>query len=132
MKELSDVFSYMDYSFERAFTIQEKQQMLAYKVSNLHLFVFTQFCIYQNHSKVLQVDIDKLKPNPEEIGRQELIKDQKIAMFQHKLDTIKSAALWLDHVTQIHTDDHKERKNKITVIEDNLSFLSEKLMYEKM
>ena len=53
-------------------------------------------------------------------------------MFQHKLDTIKSAALWLDHDTQIHTDDHKDRKNKITVIEDNLSFLSEKLMYEKM
>ena len=33
VKELHEVIAYMDYSFERAFTIQEKQFMLAYKVS---------------------------------------------------------------------------------------------------
>ena len=32
-KELHEVIAYMDYSFERAFTIQEKEYMLAYKVS---------------------------------------------------------------------------------------------------
>lgn len=53
-------------------------------------------------------------------------------MFQSKLDRIKSSALWLDHVTQIHTDDSKERRLKIGDVEDNLSFLNEKLMYEKM
>ena len=34
-KELHEVIAYMDYSFERAFTIQEKEYMLAYKVSCL-------------------------------------------------------------------------------------------------
>ena len=34
VKELHEVIAYMDYSFERAFTIQEKQFMLAYKVSS--------------------------------------------------------------------------------------------------
>ena len=33
VKELHEVIAYMDYSFERAFTIQEKQFMLAYRVS---------------------------------------------------------------------------------------------------
>ena len=33
VKELYEVIAYMDYSFERAFTIQEKEFMLAYKVS---------------------------------------------------------------------------------------------------
>ena len=31
VKELYEVIAYMDYSFERAFTIQEKEFMLAYK-----------------------------------------------------------------------------------------------------
>ena len=34
VKELHEVIAYMDYSFERAFTIQEKQFMLDYKVRN--------------------------------------------------------------------------------------------------
>lgn len=34
VKELHEVIAYMDYSFERAFTIQEKEYMLAYKVRN--------------------------------------------------------------------------------------------------
>jgi len=33
VKELHEVIAYMDYSFERAFTIQEKEYMLAYRVS---------------------------------------------------------------------------------------------------
>lgn len=33
IKELQEVISYLDFSFERAFTIQEKEFMLAYKVS---------------------------------------------------------------------------------------------------
>jgi len=35
VKELHEVMAYMDYSFERAFTIQEKEYMLAYKVSSI-------------------------------------------------------------------------------------------------
>ena len=34
MKEWQEVIAFMDYSFERAFTMQEKECMLAYKVSN--------------------------------------------------------------------------------------------------
>ena len=32
VKEVHEVIAYMDYSFERAFTIQEKEYMLAYQV----------------------------------------------------------------------------------------------------
>ena len=34
VKEIHEVIAYMDYSFERAFTIQEKQYMLAYQVGS--------------------------------------------------------------------------------------------------
>lgn len=83
VKELHEVIAYMDYSFERAFTIQEKQFNLAYK----------------HHSKEIQQDIDELKCNPDDIELQEKAKDEKIKIFQQKLNKIKSTALWLDHVT---------------------------------
>ena len=34
MAELHEVIAYMDYSFERAFTMQEKDYMYAYNVSS--------------------------------------------------------------------------------------------------
>jgi len=40
VKELHEVIAYMDYSFERAFTIQEKEYMLAYRVSS-HKFILS-------------------------------------------------------------------------------------------
>ena len=58
-------------------------------------------------------------------------KDEKIQMFQQRLQKVKSAALWLDHITQEHTDDAKKRKKQIGEVEDNLKFLHEKLMVEK-
>jgi len=52
-------------------------------------------------------------------------------MFQQRLNKIRSAALWLDHITQEHTDDAKKRKKKMGEVEDNLKFLHEKLIVEK-
>ena len=46
MKELYEVIAYMDYSFERAFTVQEKQFMLAYRVS-AH-FIMTNIYLVSN------------------------------------------------------------------------------------
>ena len=44
---------------------------------------------------------------------------------------IRSAALWLDHITQAHTDEAKRRQSYIGEVDDNMKFLHEKLMYEK-
>ena len=38
VKEVHEVIAYMDYSFERAFTIQEKEYMLAYQVRETKFF----------------------------------------------------------------------------------------------
>lgn len=40
-----------------------------------------------------------MKVDPDDLGLQEKEKDIKIAMFTKKLEKIRSAALWLDHVT---------------------------------
>lgn len=46
IKELQEVISYLDFSFERAFTIQEKEFMLAYKVSFASLVRFLKQPLY--------------------------------------------------------------------------------------
>ena len=56
----------------------------------------------------------------------------KIKMFQSKLKKIRSAAFWLDQITQAHTDDHKKRRSHITEAEENMRFMNEKLMQEKV
>ena len=53
-------------------------------------------------------------------------------MFQSKLKKIRSAAFWLDTITQAHTDDAKKKRNHILVAEDNMRFMNEKLMHEKL
>lgn len=58
-------------------------------------------------------------------------KEKKIKQFQDRLDKIRSAALWLDFITQKHTDAEKARKGRITVIQDDMEFFSEKLIVEK-
>lgn len=55
----------MDYSFERAFTIQEKEYMLAYKY----------------HSSQIQKDINDLKPKRDNAENEELKKEMKIKAF---------------------------------------------------
>ena len=50
-------------------------------------------------------------------------------MKQHK---IRSAALWLDHITQAHTDDSKKRRKFIGEVEDNMKFYQEKIVEQKL
>ena len=33
MREMQEVIAFLDYSFERAFTVQEKEYIMSYKVS---------------------------------------------------------------------------------------------------
>ena len=76
-KELHEVIAYMDYSFERAFTIQEKEYMLAYKVSRFfQTLVFPWltflFCnLIQYHKDEIQKDINGLKVDPNDIDKLE-------------------------------------------------------------
>ena len=104
MKELTEVIGYLDFSFEKAFTIQEKEFMLAYKF----------------HAEEIQKDIDSLKVDPSNTEQAEKEKEKKIKMYQERLEKVRSVALWLDHITQAHTDDSKKRKGKISEIEDNM------------
>ena len=65
VKELYEVIAYMDYSFERAFTIQEKEFMLAYK----------------HHAKEIQDEINAYKPKSSSAQEQAAKKEEKILMF---------------------------------------------------
>ena len=68
----------MDYSFERAFTIQEKEYMLAYKVSR-PAFLITRFYVahflfcnlIQYHKDEIQKDINGLKVDPNDMEKLE-------------------------------------------------------------
>jgi len=68
------------------------------------------------------VDIDSLKVDPNDIKSQEVEKEKKIREFQLKQHKIRSSALWLDHITQAHTDDRKKRRVKISEVEENMRF----------
>ena len=90
--ELHEVIAYMDYSFERAFTIQEKEFMYA----------------YAQHTKDIRRDIESLKPDPNDEA-QEIKKQKKIKLFQQRLAAVREAALWLDHITEEHTKSDNQR-----------------------
>jgi hypothetical protein len=34
MREMQEVIAFLDYSFERAYTVKEKEYIMAYRVSN--------------------------------------------------------------------------------------------------
>ena len=72
-----------------------------------------------------------MKPDLESQEKQEGEKEKKITEFQNRLNKIRSAALWLDHITQEHTDDAKRRRVVIQEVDDNMKFLHEKLLHEK-
>lgn len=58
-------------------------------------------------------------------------RDAKIKHFQNRLHKIRHAALWLDHITQAHTDDFKKRQKVINEVDDNVKFMQDKLVLEK-
>ena len=56
MKEVQEVIAFMDYSFERAFTMQEKECMLAYKVSKLDTKTNEHYlysCTFPKYNRIL-------------------------------------------------------------------------------
>ena len=72
-----------------------------------------------------------MKIDPDDSAKQEATKDSKIKSFQMRLHKIRHAALWLDHITQAHTNDAKKRSRLIDEVDDDVKFMQEKMVIEK-
>ena len=48
-----------------------------------------------------------------------------------RLHKIRHAALWLDHITQAHSNDTKIRTRLIAEVDDDVKFMQDKMVIEK-
>jgi hypothetical protein len=86
-REISEMVAFLDYSFERAFTIKEKSYIRAYK----------------DHVLKIQGELDSLRSVTFDKNLLEETKQSKIKQFQARLDKIKTSALFMGEMSELHT-----------------------------
>jgi hypothetical protein len=101
--------AFLDYSFERAFTIKEKQYIRAYK----------------DHVHKIQEELDKIREETFDKSILERTKKEKITQFQARLDKIKTSALFMGEMSELHTQALKEQKQKQSEMDYELRFCQE-------
>lgn len=86
------MIAFLDYSFERAFTIKEKSYIRAYK----------------DHVLEIQSELDRIRSVTFDKDKLEETKQQKIKGFQARLHKIKTSALFMGEMSELHTQALKE------------------------
>ncbi len=87
IREITEMIAFLDYSFERAFTIKEKSYIRAYK----------------DHVLKIQKELDDLRQITFSKNLLEQTKQQKIEQFQARLSKIKTSALFMGEMSELHT-----------------------------
>lgn len=84
--EIQEMIAFLDYSFERAFTLNEKNYILAYK----------------KHALKIQTEIDDIRNETFDSNLQQSRKNKKIEEFQRRLAKIKACALFMGDMSEFH------------------------------
>jgi hypothetical protein len=115
MTEMHELIAFLDYSFERAFKVKENGYIGAYR----------------QHIQKVSEDLKKLEPlsSPEELQKQRIEKQKD---FQLRLAKIKTSALFLGDMSELHKEKSNKLKEKTSYIDDNLKFLKEMIFKEKV
>ena len=87
LTELKEMVAFLDYSFERAFTMKEKALIRDYK----------------EHVLQIQGELDALRTVTFDKNLLEATKQQKIRQFQEHLKKIKQSALFMGEISELHT-----------------------------
>ena len=98
--------AFLDYSFERAFTIKEKSYIRAYK----------------DHVLKIQTELDKLREVTFDKKLLDEKKERKVAQFKSRLEKIKSSALFMGEMSELHSQALREQKAKQGEMEYELRF----------
>ena len=98
--------AFLDYSFERAFTIKEKSYIRAYK----------------DHVQDIQQSLNKIRAETFDKDKQNEQKQQKIKAFQSRLEKIKTSALFMGEMSELHSQALKEQKAMQTEMDYELRF----------
>ena len=114
--EIQEMIAFLDYSFERAFTMNEKNYILAYKT----------------HAVKIQDDIDKMRNETFNQQLQMETKNKKIDEFASRLASIKTSALFMGEMSEFHAKAMKDLNGKDRVNEDEIRFLEEMLHKERV
>ena len=109
IREITEMIAFLDYSFERAFTIKEKSYIRAYK----------------DHVLKIQKELDDLRQITFSKNLLEQTKQQKIEQFQARLSKIKTSALFMGEMSELHTQALKDQKQKQSEMEYELKFCQE-------
>ncbi|CDW73733.1 UNKNOWN [Stylonychia lemnae] len=113
-KEVNDDFtemiSFLDFSFEKAFERREKDFMLAYRA----------------HIETVQKDIEELKSDSND-QKYLAIKKQKIELLEKKLHKIRECALFLGDMSEMHKKQIKKLKMKVDEQESDKNFLEKQI-----
>lgn len=104
--EITEMVAFLDYSFERAFTIKEKSYIRAYK----------------DHVLKIQTELDKLREVTFDKKLLDEKKEKKVAQFKSRLEKIKSSALFMGEMSELHTQALREQKAKQGEMEYELRF----------
>jgi hypothetical protein len=115
MVEMHELIAFLDYSFERAFTVKERGYIDAYR---------------QHVEKISSQlkDLEKMS-SPDELQRKTI---EKLEEFQTRLAQIKSSALFLGDMSELHKERLNKQISSASIIDDNLKFLKEMIFKEKV
>ena len=114
--DITEMVAFLDYSFERAFTIKEKSYIRAYK----------------DHVLTIQNELDTLRSVTFDKQLLEETKQSKIKQFKARLDKIKTSALFMGEMSELHTQALKEQRKKQSEMEYELKFCQEMIQKEKI
>ena len=87
LAEVNEMIAFLDYSFERAFTMKEKGFIRDYK----------------EHVRQIQSELDAIRTETFDRNLLEATKQKKIRQFQQQLKKIKQSALFIGEISELHS-----------------------------
>ena len=87
LAEVNEMIAFLDYSFERAFTMKEKGFIRDYK----------------EHVLQIQSELDAIRTETFDRNLLEATKQKKIRQFQQQLKKIKQSALFIGEISELHS-----------------------------
>ena len=116
LAEIKEVIAFLDYSFERAFTMKEKGYIRDYK----------------EHVVQIQTELDAMRIETFDKNLLEATKQKKILQFQEQLKKIKESALFMGEISELHSQALKQKHRQVKDLEFDLRFCEDMIHKEKL
>lgn len=116
LAEVNEMIAFLDYSFERAFTMKEKGFIRDYK----------------EHVLQIQNELDAIRTETFDRNLLEATKQKKIRQFQQQLKKIKQSALFIGEISELHSQALKKKHRKVKDLESDIRFCEDMIHKERL